>query len=164
MKFRSAVRALIIAEHAQGRAIDDVEILLVRFEFPTATVWALPGGGIDADETPTVALCRELAEELGLVDVPVGPHIWNRELIFPMMTGHDGQRDQIFQVDLPRFDPEPAIGWEAMRAEFVHELRWWTVSEIDAALDVQFAPARLGEHLTRLLVDGPPDHPIDVSA
>ena len=33
---------------------DDVEhVLLVRYEFPTATVWGLPGGGLEPDEELT---------------------------------------------------------------------------------------------------------------
>ena len=56
-----------IRQAARGAIIDPQErILLVRFEFPTGTRWALPGGGIEADETPEQALRRELAEEVGL--------------------------------------------------------------------------------------------------
>ena len=49
-----------------------------------------------------------------------------------MLTGHDGQRDRVYLVRMPRFDPVPLIGWEAMRDEFVHEIRWWSVDEIGA--------------------------------
>ena len=58
MRIREAVRALVLDP--------DDRVLLVRFEFPTATVWAMPGGGIEAGETIDDALRRELTEELGL--------------------------------------------------------------------------------------------------
>jgi len=155
LRLREAVRALIV---------DDTDaVLLARFVFPSGIqVWALPGGGLEPGEAPLDGLRRELHEELGLDDVEVGPQVWVREHVIPMITGHDGQRDRIFLVRRPRFDPVPTIGWERMRAEFVHELRWWDLAEIEAAEDVRFAPARLGTELRQLLADGPPDEPVDV--
>ncbi len=41
------------------------EVLLLRHSYGP-DVWALPGGGIDAGETPECAARREVAEELGL--------------------------------------------------------------------------------------------------
>jgi ADP-ribose pyrophosphatase YjhB (NUDIX family) len=152
-RIRRAVRAVLLDQR------DDV--LLVRFEFPTATVWALPGGGLDDGESAELGLRRELREELGLTDFDLGPHIWNREHIIPMITGHDGQQDQIHLVRVDRFEPEPTIGWEQMRAENVHEIRWWSLAEIGAASDTRFAPTALFELLTDLLMYGAPREPID---
>jgi hypothetical protein len=49
-----------------------------------------------------------------------------------------------------------------MNAEFVHELRWWTLEEI-AASDAHFVPKDLGSLLSVLLREGPPQDSIDVS-
>lgn len=155
LRFRPAVRALVLDPADR--------ILLARFVFPNGVeVWALPGGGLEAGETDEDALRRELHEELGLVDVEVGPHVWNREHIVPMRTGHDGQRDRIHVVRVEQFEPQPTIGWDAMHDEYVFELRWWTVDEIVARPDLRFVPRRLVEHLRRLLADGPPAEPVDV--
>lgn len=155
LRFREAVRALVVDP--------DDEVLLARFVFPNGVeVWALPGGGLEDGETHEDGLRRELHEELGLTSVEIGPHVWNREHIVPMRTGHDGQRDRIHLVRTERFEPEPTIGWDAMRAEYVHDLRWWTVDEIAARPDLRFVPRRLVTHLTRLLTAGPPTVPIDV--
>ncbi len=46
--------------------IRDGEILMARFEDAGKTIWYLPGGGIEAGETPEQALVREVREELNL--------------------------------------------------------------------------------------------------
>jgi ADP-ribose pyrophosphatase YjhB (NUDIX family) len=160
-RFRQAARALLLdpADH----------VLLVRFEFPTASIWALPGGGLDDGETPEVGLRRELHEELGLSDFVLGPHIWNREHVIPMMTGHDGQQDRIHLVRVERFDPEPTIGWDRLRAEHVHEIRWWSLDELDDVStdlelrpdEIRFAPRRLAGLVRDVVAHGPPTTPID---
>ena len=60
---------------------------------------------------------------------------------------------------MPRFEPDPQIGWEALRAEFVHEIRWWSLDAIDEAVTsskVLFAPRRLATLARDLLRRGPP--------
>lgn len=152
LNIRRAARALLLDP--------DDHVLLVRFEFPDATFWALPGGGLDERETAEDGLRRELHEELGLVDPEIGPHVWSREHIIPMNTGHDGQRDQIHLVRCDRFEPQPAIGWELMRAEHVHEIRWWSLADIETS-DALFAPRMLRRLLAVLLSDGVPSQPIE---
>lgn len=161
LRFRQAARALLLDP--------DDHVLLVRFEFPTATMWALPGGGLDDGESVADGLRRELFEELGLSGFELGPHVWNREQVIPMMTGHDGQQDRIHLVRVDRFEPVPTIGWEALRAEHVHEIRWWSLDElvrVSADVDarpgqVRFAPRRLAVLVRDLLDVGPPITPID---
>src|SRR6188508_1950732 len=118
LRIREAVRALVVD--------DDDRVLLVRFEFPDATRWALPGGGIDAGETHLDALRRELREEIGLEDPVIGAHLWNRLHIIPFLDNRfDGQREQVYEVRVPRgFEPRPAFTWEQLNAEHVYELRW----------------------------------------
>ena len=149
----------------------DDRVLLVRFEFPTASVWGLPGGGVEATEDPVSALRRELAEELGLVDTPVGPHVWDRLHLVTFDHGDptrglggrwDGQQDQVHLVRTDHFEPSPQLSWAELRAERVHEMRWWTVPEI-ADHPGRFAPRHLADHLAVLLRDGPPPTPLDTS-
>ncbi len=158
MRIRQAARAVLVDP--------DRRVLLVRFEFPAGTRWALPGGGIEPGETPEEAIRRELIEEAGLHDAVVGPHVWTREHIIPFVGDrYDGQREQIHLVHCLAFDPTPTLTWEQMNAEFVFELRWWTLDEIEtahAAGGTHFVPAALGIHLRSLLHDGAPPLPIDV--
>jgi 8-oxo-dGTP pyrophosphatase MutT (NUDIX family) len=157
LRIRQAVRALLVTP--------DDHVLLVRFEFPDATVWSLPGGGLDPGESHIDALHRELIEEVGLRDPVIGAHVWNREHIIPHLDGlWDGQRDRYYLVEArERFDPEPALSWEQLRAERLHELRWWHLDDIErATLDgVWFSPRTLGSHLRSLVTDGPPPAPVD---
>ena len=155
LRIREAVRGLLLT--------DDQRVLLVRFEFPAATRWALPGGGLEPGEVHLDALRRELEEEVGLVDARIGPQIWHRLHIVPFLNGEfDGQRERIYLVECPAFEPQPRLSWEQMNAEFVHELRWWTIDEI-AASDAYFVPKELHALLRMLLLEGPPVDSIDVS-
>ena len=154
LRIREAVRALVLDP--------DDRVLLVRFEFPDAgTRWALPGGGVEPGETDHDALRRELAEEAGLTDAIIGPHVWDRVHVIPFIDGKwDGQRERIYVVRTPAFEPEPHLDWDALHAEYVFELRWWHLHELPA--DLAAAPRRLHHHLRTLLRDGPPNRPFDV--
>ena len=156
LRIRQAARAIV---RAPGN-----RVLLVRFEFPAGTRWALPGGGIDPGETPQQALRRELVEELGLHEAPIGAHVWNRLHLIRFPSGlYDGQSEQIHVVDLPDvFEPNPTLSWEQLNAEYVYELRWWTLDQIQAATDHQFVPGPLGALLRELVHNGLPNAPVDV--
>jgi 8-oxo-dGTP pyrophosphatase MutT (NUDIX family) len=156
LRIRQATRAIVRAP--------DQSVLLVRFEFRNGTRWALPGGGIDAGETPVQALHRELDEELGLRGATIGPHVWNRLHVIPFENGEfDGQLDRIHLVDVDEvFEPRPAMTWQQLNAEHVFELRWWHVHEIEAAAHLTFVPRTLGQLMRSLADDGPPNAPVDV--
>lgn len=157
LRIRPAVRALVISPRPS--------ILLVRFEFPTGTRWALPGGGLEAGEDHLTALRRELAEEVGLVDVPVGPHIWTREHIVPFVDGRwDGQREHVHAVHVDHeFEPRPALSWQQLNDEFLHEIRWWTIDELLAASHIVFAPRELPRLARHVVEEGTPSSPIDIA-
>jgi 8-oxo-dGTP pyrophosphatase MutT (NUDIX family) len=158
----SRVSELRIREASRAVVVDpDDRILLVRFEFPARTVWATPGGGIEDGETSEHAIVRELEEETGLTGIEVGPVVWTRLHVIPLIGGNwDGQREQYHLVRAPAFEPRPRLSWAQLNAEYVHELRWWTQGEL-AETGVAFAPGRLPELVRQLLDEGPPAAPID---
>jgi ADP-ribose pyrophosphatase YjhB (NUDIX family) len=152
-----------LREGARAVVLDpDDRILLVRFEFPDTVLWATPGGGVDPGETHEEAIVRELAEEVGLDEVELGPWIWTREHVIPFLDGKwDGQVDRFVLVRTHRFEPVPRFTPEQLAAEYVTGLRWWTAAEL-AASEELFAPRRLPELVAALLRDGPPGEPVDV--
>lgn len=152
---REAVRALLLDP--------DERVLLVRFVNPDtgAEFWTTPGGGIDPGESPQEAIRRELREETGLEATEVGPVVWTRREVFPWAGRTLDQREQVVLVRAPSFEPRPQLGIERLAAENVHEVRWWTLGEIEGSSAV-FYPTRLAHFLRQLLEQGPPTEPIDV--
>jgi 8-oxo-dGTP pyrophosphatase MutT (NUDIX family) len=162
LRIREAARALVVSP--------DDHVLLVRFELPTATVWAPPGGGLEPGEDHVAALRRELAEETGLIDPPIGPHVWNRLHVIPFVNGlWDGQRERYHLVRVPaRFSPTPQLSRQQLEDENVFEIRWFSVDELtgldspDAERPTYLRPGRFADHLVSLLREGAPSDPIDV--
>ncbi|MCW2972063.1 MAG: hypothetical protein JWN72_336 [Thermoleophilia bacterium] len=77
-------------------------LLLVRQGRPGHPRWMLPGGGVDPGESLTVALARELNEELGCRQVAVAEPCALVESIAP--EHHSSGRHLIhvvFRVDVP---------------------------------------------------------------
>ena len=153
LRIRPAARAIVIDP--------DDRILLVRFEFPGRSLWATPGGGIEPGESAEEAIRRELAEETGFEPAAVGPVVWQRLHIVPFIDGNwDGQREEYHVVRSPSFTPAPRHTWEQLHAEYVFELRWWTLAELGVATET-FAPAQLPNLVRDLVLHGPPPEPID---
>ena len=154
MRLRTGIRALVVDP--------DERIALVRFELAARSFWAAPGGGAEEGEDDAATLGRELREELGLeLTGPLGACVWVRTHVFPM-TRWDGQTERFYLLRTPAFAIHPALSPEELRDEGVRELRWWTLGELEAATDVEFAPRRLPSLLRELLRDGPPSEPVDV--
>jgi 8-oxo-dGTP pyrophosphatase MutT (NUDIX family) len=165
LRIREAARALVVSP--------DEHVLLVRFEFPTATVWAAPGGGLEQGEDHVSALRRELAEEVGLIDPEIGPHVWTRLHVIPFLNGlWDGQRERYHLVRVPeRFEPAPRLTRAQLEAEFLFEIRWFHLAELhgldtpdtpDTGRPTHLRPTGFVTHLRTLLRDGPPAVPLDV--
>jgi TDG/mug DNA glycosylase family protein len=148
---RAAARALVIdALH---------RTLLVLFRDTTGqSWWATPGGGAHEGETPEQTIRRELAEEAGLVEFELGPEIWTRDHTFAWYGRIYRQRERIHLVRVDEHEPAPTID---LAAEHVHDLRWWTLAELDDTAE-QLVPRGLPQRLRELLEHGPPAKPIDV--
>ncbi len=138
----------------------DDRVLLVHFVFPDRSFWSTPGGGIEPGETREVAIRRELCEEVGLVDVELGPVIWERTHLFEF-AGFSGQYEQIFMVRAPANVGQPSFSAQELLAEGLTESRWWSLDEIEEASDEVFSPIRLGPLLSTLLESGPPNEIVD---
>jgi TDG/mug DNA glycosylase family protein len=150
---RRGTRALILDP--------DARVLLVRFQDAFGSWWSTPGGGVEAGGTDEHALQRELSEEVGLVDYELGPLIWTRMHWFVSPQHWAGQTERHYLVRVDPFEPRPAFTPEQLVAEGVHEIRWFTVDELE---QVTTGPRRLAHFVRELLEQGPPPEPIDVGA
>ena len=153
LRIREAVRALLVD--------DTGHVLLAHLAFPARSVWVLPGGGLEDGESHRDGLLRELGEEVGFVPDEIGPHLWTRTHIIPFIDGKwDGQRDHAYLVRTKRFDPEPLLSPEQLRAEYLVDLRWWSTVELLAEPETTFfAPLHLPTLVHQVVTAGPPDEP-----
>lgn len=156
LPLRPAVRGLVIDA--------DNSVLMVRLVFPDGAWWVLPGGGIDSGEDHSTALHRELAEEVGLVGATIGPPVWERTHHFHLIDTDgvewSGQTEVVYIVRTERFDPSPHFSEEQLRAEGLHEHKWWTIDDIASYCGTDsFAPPNIAEHLFHIVNHGLPDSP-----
>jgi TDG/mug DNA glycosylase family protein len=148
---RPAVRALVLDRSDRT--------LLVLFRDETGqSWWAMPGGGVDTGESPEQTIRRELAEEAGLVEFELGPEIWTRQPVYAWYGRIYHQRERIHLVRVDEHEPRPRVD---LAAEHVHEVRWWTLAELESTSE-QLVPRSLPQLLRALLEHGPPAGPIDV--
>jgi G:T/U-mismatch repair DNA glycosylase/8-oxo-dGTP pyrophosphatase MutT (NUDIX family) len=150
LPLRQGVRALVLD--------DEGSVLLVRFEDTFGSWWSTPGGGIEAGESDAHALERELAEEVGLVDYELGPQIWTRQHWFVSPVRWSGQTERHYLVRVRHFEPRPSFTAGELLAEGVHEVRWFTLEELDGLVT---GPRRLVELIRDILENGPPPAPVD---
>ncbi|MES1247735.1 MAG: NUDIX domain-containing protein [Actinomycetota bacterium] len=147
---RQGTRALVL--DSLGR------VLMVRFQDASGSWWSTPGGGVEAGESDEHALRRELAEEVGLTAYELGPLIWTRRHWFVSPIRFAGQAERHYLVRVEPFEPQPAFTPEQLAAEGVHEIRWFTLDELE---QVTTGPRRLASLVRDLLEHGPPAEPVD---
>ena len=139
-------------------AIDPAgRVLLFRYEDPPpkGTHWATPGGGVEGAEDFYQAACRELVEETGWTDVPVGPAEVHQN-VFVQWSGYFqalvSQHDHYFIGRVPD-ERRPLGEVAAMHAsDGIRASRWWTVAELEAT-DESIYPKELAELVRSALAE-----------
>ncbi len=152
LHLRSAVRGLIIDP--------DDRILLVRFKFPRGVVWGLPGGGVNPGETFAQALDRELAEETGVRPTSIEGPIWNQTVYFDDFVRFSGQRNRVFLVKVDSPDLNPGMDRDALAAEMITDMAWWTLPDLEATTEVT-APLALSRYADLIVRHGAPERPFE---
>ena len=146
---RLAARLLVVAP--TGRAL----LLREEPEFQPP-FWVTPGGGVDEGETLEAAALRELAEEVGRTDLPLGPPLWSELVTFSWGEWLVRQEQFTFLVPTPA-EFEPVVTHPD--AEPITGGAWFGAAEL-LGLDEIVYPETLGELLARLIRMGPPPQPL----
>ena len=149
LKLRRGARVLLIA---------DEEVLLLNDSdpgIPGSSWWVTPGGGIDNEENPAEAACREVEEETGLRLTPA-------DLVGPVARGRacHGYSDRIrvqddvfFLARVRRFEPS-SLGWTEAEKNRMKGFRWWRLD----SLPEEVWPPRVAE-----IVMADPAHPLTLA-
>jgi 8-oxo-dGTP pyrophosphatase MutT (NUDIX family) len=147
--YRKAARLLVLTP--------DSQVLLLRLE-PSfrEPFWVTPGGGLDEGESFETAATRELLEEVGRDDLPLGPCIWIRTVTFTWERWRVHQDERTFLVPAAAAfgavtihpDEEPITG-----------SGWFDIDGLRRATETVY-PVALADHLERLLADGTPAVPL----
>jgi ADP-ribose pyrophosphatase YjhB (NUDIX family) len=152
------VDAELPVRHA-GRVIvvdPDGRVLLFRYDEPPpfGVHWATPGGGLEPGEDYHAGAARELREETGWDDVPVGealPAVWGwRPILHAQQNRPFRQYERFFlaRVQVPR---RPVTDVDGMHAsDGIRAAHWWSLAELEATEDVVY-PVGLADVLRELL-------------
>ncbi len=119
-------------------------ILLMKGRLPSNPdapgVWFTIGGGIEPGESLYEAAAREIVEETGLTDAVLGEIGWRGEVVLPDRK----QRPILFKDTfiLARCAGGAVVrhGWQALEQEFVDDMRWWALDELEATGESVFPP------------------------
>ncbi|MFJ9717815.1 GNAT family N-acetyltransferase [Streptomyces sp. NPDC101213] len=106
-------------------------VLLFRYDNVEVGVhWALPGGGLEADESPREGALRELAEETGWTDLEPGEllHTWEHDFTHSGVPVH--QHEHIYVTPGPHREPAGPGLAAAHAADGILTWRWWTREEL----------------------------------
>jgi 8-oxo-dGTP pyrophosphatase MutT (NUDIX family) len=122
-----------------GRVIvldPDERVLLFRYDDgpPNGPHWSTPGGGLNPGESYRDGAQRELIEETGWTDVPVGQEVvHSRELVMDYAGKIVRQQEQLFLARITQAR-RPVLDVAGMHAsDGIVAWRWWTLPELDIA-------------------------------
>jgi 8-oxo-dGTP pyrophosphatase MutT (NUDIX family) len=156
---------IIIRPTARVVVIDSQDrVLLFRadglFDGGETVIWFPPGGGVELGETHEQAARRELAEEIGLVDAPLGPWIWTRTWIGPLSGVIVEGRERYYLCRVEALEiPDGHVNPDEYERETTSGHRWFSVDEL-AATPGLLVPRGLATLLPPLLRGELPSEPV----
>ena len=138
-----------------GRVIvldPDDRVLLFRYDDgpPNDRHWCTPGGGLNDGEDYPAGARRELTEETGWDDVPLGPEVHERTLTMGYADAVVRQHERFFLARVGT--TRRGLGEVAAMhvSDGIAAWHWWTLAEMDATDEVIW-PGGLADLIRGLL-------------
>ena len=124
-----------------GRVIvldPDDRVLLFRYDDgpPNGRHWCTPGGGLNDGEDYAAGARRELAEETGWTDVPLGTTAYERTLTMEYADAIVRQHERFFlgRVEVARRELGEVADMHV--SDGIAAWHWWTLAEMDSTNEV----------------------------
>lgn len=132
-------------------------ILLMKGRLPSQPdapgAWFTIGGGIEPGESLYEAAAREVLEETGFTDAVLGEIAWCGEVTLLDRKQRPVLFKDTFIVGRCHGGDVCREGWQALEQEFVDDIRWWTLDELERT-DESVWPRDLAQRLRPLIKDG----------
>jgi ADP-ribose pyrophosphatase YjhB (NUDIX family) len=136
-----------VAEHQKlrlrraGRVIvldPDDRVLLFRYDDgpPNGRHWCTPGGGLNDGEDYAAGARRELAEETGWTDVPLGGQVYERALVMEYADAIVRQHERFFLARVQTVRRELGDVAAMHTSDGIAAWCWWTLAEMDSTSEV----------------------------
>ncbi len=148
---RDAARVIVLDE--------DDRVLLLRYD-EGHIFWAVPGGALEPGETHAAAAVREMHEELGLEQAPIGPQLATRTSTHLVFGEQVKQVEKYFIVRVHSQHVRPA---EATQTDNIRAWRWWELDELIHTEQTVY-PIGLAALIARYLTEGTPVDPVSLPA
>ena len=137
----------MVTEHQEvrlrraGRVIvldPEDRVLLFRYDDgpPNGRHWCTPGGGLNDGENYAAGARRELAEETGWTDVPVGGQVHERTLVMEYADAFVRQYERFFLARVEKARRELGEVAAMHASDGIAAWRWWTLAEMDSTGEV----------------------------
>ena len=122
----------------------DGRILLMKGRLPSGPnapgVWFTLGGGIEPGESVEAAATREIREETGFADFEIGDVAWCDEVTLPDRKQRPILFQNTFLVARCEGGEASREGWQALEREFVDDIRWWALDELEKTAESVWPP------------------------
>jgi 8-oxo-dGTP pyrophosphatase MutT (NUDIX family) len=130
-------------------------VLLFRYDEgpPNGRHWCTPGGGLDDGEDYPAGARRELTEETGWTDVPIGPEVFEHVRIMEYADALVRQHERFYlaRVETGRRGLGEVAAMHV--SDGIAAWHWWTLAELDATDELVW-PTDLADLIRRLMADG----------
>jgi len=122
----------------------DNRILLLKGRLPSAPDapgwWFTVGGGVEPGESLEAAAKREIIEETGFSNFELGDFLFRADDVFADRKGRAVRHIAMFHFARCAGGEPAKGGWDALEQEFVDDIRWWTLDDLEACPDRMFPP------------------------